>query len=178
MAYSSERWSRGCGTGIGISSHKNEYRLGVTIDNWVEDEYSQKSKMARQDSLLKSQGLGFNDSTTNTICFNAEEKYGKSILPNCERKDGRAGTEHYHKFAHGLDPATYKDITHWASLNSLTMAPPAAGASKVTANIFLGGKLNDAKVPTNVQKTELMARKQQQYAAEKAASMYATTNLD
>uniref|UniRef100_A0A7S0RQ25 Uncharacterized protein n=1 Tax=Pyramimonas obovata TaxID=1411642 RepID=A0A7S0RQ25_9CHLO len=176
MAYSSERWSRGCGTGIGISSHKNQYRLGVAIENWVEDEYSQKSKLARQDSLLKSQGVGFNDATTNILSFNAEEKYGKNILGNCERKDGRACTEQHHKFAHGLDPGSYKDISHWATLNSLTMAAPAAGATRVTQNIFLGGKTNDAQVPANLEKTDLMTRKRQQQAAEKAASMYTTTN--
>ena len=34
------RWSRGCGTGIGLSGHTNQYRHGVTIENWVEDTHS------------------------------------------------------------------------------------------------------------------------------------------
>ena len=34
------RWSRGCGTGIGLSGHTNQYRHGVTIENWVEDTHA------------------------------------------------------------------------------------------------------------------------------------------
>eukprot|EP00873_Tetraselmis_striata_P016073 jgi/Tetstr1/436337/TSEL_025174.t1 len=33
----SETWSRGCGSGIGLSEHKTHYRMGVTLGNWVED---------------------------------------------------------------------------------------------------------------------------------------------
>mmetsp|Transcript_8691 Transcript_8691/g.15688 ORF Transcript_8691/g.15688 Transcript_8691/m.15688 type:complete len:126 (-) Transcript_8691:251-628(-) len=33
----SETWSRGCGSGIGLSDHKTKYRMGVTLGNWVED---------------------------------------------------------------------------------------------------------------------------------------------
>mmetsp|Transcript_19666 Transcript_19666/g.33060 ORF Transcript_19666/g.33060 Transcript_19666/m.33060 type:complete len:238 (-) Transcript_19666:409-1122(-) len=176
MAYSSERWSRGCGTGVGLSSHKNQYRLGVAIENWVEDEYSRMAKQARDDSLLKSQGVGFNEATTNSLSFSGEEKWGRHIMANCERADGLQGTDHYHKFAHGMDPGTYKDITHWATMNQLVMQQPAKGNTKVTQNIFLGGKQNDYKVPTNAVKTDLMERKKAQMAAEQASSMYTTTN--
>ena len=47
-------------------------RLGVAIENWVEDEYSRMAKQARDDSLLKSQGVGFNEATTNSLSFSGE----------------------------------------------------------------------------------------------------------
>ena len=35
-----ERWSRHVGTGIGLSGHKNQYRLGVCQENWVRTQAS------------------------------------------------------------------------------------------------------------------------------------------
>lgn len=33
-------WGRGTGEGIGLSGHKNEYKSGVRIGNWVEEQFS------------------------------------------------------------------------------------------------------------------------------------------
>ena len=32
-------WGRGTGEGIGLSGHKNEYKAGVRIGNWVEEKF-------------------------------------------------------------------------------------------------------------------------------------------
>lgn len=37
-------WGRGAGEGIGLSGHKNEYRAGVRISNWVEEQFSEEAK--------------------------------------------------------------------------------------------------------------------------------------
>ena len=33
-------WGRGTGEGIGLSGHKNEYKTGVRVGNWVEEQFS------------------------------------------------------------------------------------------------------------------------------------------
>ena len=50
---------------------------------------------------------------------------------------GVPGTDHYHKFAHGMDPGTYKDITHWATMNQLVMQQPAKGNTKVRVGLWV-----------------------------------------
>lgn len=36
-------WGRGTGEGIGLSGHKNEFRAGVRISNWVEEKFGQEA---------------------------------------------------------------------------------------------------------------------------------------
>ena len=36
-------WGRGVGEGIGISGHKNEYKAGVRIGNWVEEQFGREA---------------------------------------------------------------------------------------------------------------------------------------
>merc|ERR1719240_856719 len=36
-------WGRGVGEGIGLSGHKNEYKAGVRIGNWVEEKFDAES---------------------------------------------------------------------------------------------------------------------------------------
>ena len=37
-------WGRGAGEGIGLSGHKNEYKTGVRIGNWVEEQFGRESE--------------------------------------------------------------------------------------------------------------------------------------
>ena len=37
-----ERWSRNCGSGIGLSNYKNVYRDNILVGNWQEDLYGNK----------------------------------------------------------------------------------------------------------------------------------------
>ena len=41
---SSVPWGRGAGEGIGLSGHKNEYKSGVRISNWVEEQCGVEAK--------------------------------------------------------------------------------------------------------------------------------------
>lgn len=36
-------WGRGVGEGIGLSGHKNEFKSGVRIGNWVEEQFGAES---------------------------------------------------------------------------------------------------------------------------------------
>ena len=44
------QWGRGTGEGIGLSGHKNEYKQGVRIGNWVEEQFGREAPMSA-DSL-------------------------------------------------------------------------------------------------------------------------------
>ena len=48
------RWSRGCGTGIGLSGNKNQYRLGVAIENWVRSSFPQDSNSPGRAATAKA----------------------------------------------------------------------------------------------------------------------------
>lgn len=181
MAYSSERWSRGTGTGIGLSGHKNQYRLGVQIENWVEDSHSKIGKVEGAEALWGDPKNAFSDETTHGNDYDGQGKSGPQILDIADRKDLQAcpGVAKGHMFSHGLDASSYEQKTHYASLNSLNYAEPALDKQRVHENLWAGSKFNDGKVPTNGSgKTELMSTKSQQYAADKARNMYRTTNDD
>lgn len=44
MSSLSVPWGRGTGEGIGLSGHKNEFKTGVRIGNWVEEQFSTEAK--------------------------------------------------------------------------------------------------------------------------------------
>ena len=50
-------WGRGTGEGIGLSGHKNEYKTGVRIGNWVEEQFSEEAaaKSGAMEKFLKTQ---------------------------------------------------------------------------------------------------------------------------
>mmetsp|Transcript_10096 Transcript_10096/g.19034 ORF Transcript_10096/g.19034 Transcript_10096/m.19034 type:complete len:246 (+) Transcript_10096:166-903(+) len=180
MAYSSERWSRGCGTGIGLSSAKNQYRLGVTIDNWVEEDCAlqEDAFQGKTGTLWTTPGVPPLHQTTHQTSFTSQGTFGPQIMVDADRKDLQAtdATQFYHKFAHGMDPAVYKNLEHFGSLNSLTFCTPAADKTKVQANLFHGSKFNDHTVPQNVGTGELVAARKKRLEEEKASSVYTTTN--
>mmetsp|Transcript_35001 Transcript_35001/g.48532 ORF Transcript_35001/g.48532 Transcript_35001/m.48532 type:complete len:247 (-) Transcript_35001:164-904(-) len=183
MAYSSERWSRGCGTGVGLSGQKNQFRLGVDIENWVEDRQALQDAVTGSDTLWTTPGVGFLDITTNKTAFSAAGTFGPQILVNSDRKDLQAypGTDFHHKVSHGLDPSSYGSVTHFSSLNSLTLNTPQNPKTKVQANLFHGTKFNDIAVPRDLpsgarQQGELMSARMERLAQQRAESPYTTTN--
>ena len=46
-------WGRGTGEGIGLSGHKNEYKSGVRIGNWVEEQKSQEAAASAADQRME-----------------------------------------------------------------------------------------------------------------------------
>ena len=55
MALEGIVWGRGAGEGIGLSGHKNEYKAGVRIGNWVEEQFGREAP-ASADTLKVSTG--------------------------------------------------------------------------------------------------------------------------
>mmetsp|Transcript_12958 Transcript_12958/g.32781 ORF Transcript_12958/g.32781 Transcript_12958/m.32781 type:complete len:248 (+) Transcript_12958:289-1032(+) len=78
------RWSRGCGLGIGLSHHKNEYRLGVNVGNWTEDVTSVANN---QTSPLEYPGLTLQATTTQRASYVPDGKYGPDAAEAGQRKD-------------------------------------------------------------------------------------------
>mmetsp|Transcript_26655 Transcript_26655/g.32371 ORF Transcript_26655/g.32371 Transcript_26655/m.32371 type:complete len:237 (-) Transcript_26655:346-1056(-) len=180
MAYSSERWSRGCGTGIGLSGHKNQYRLGVSIENWVEDSYSKSDTVVGENTLWGAPAKAMDGSSTYTNSFDNDEKSGPGILSIADRQDLQAyqGTGKGHMFSHGFDPSAYEKATHYATVNSLVHGEPHANVPKVSQNLWAGSKFNDSKVPLNgaTMKTEMMDTATAKIHKEQTESMYLTSN--
>ena len=53
-------WGRGAGEGIGLSGHKNEYKAGVRIGNWVEEQFGREAPMSA-DSLKVRSSVGIQE---------------------------------------------------------------------------------------------------------------------
>ena len=71
-------WGRGAGEGIGLSGHKNEYRKGVCIGNWVEEQFGREAG-GGNDSLkqfmLKTEASQLGSTSR-------DESRGKRVEPN------------------------------------------------------------------------------------------------
>ena len=169
------QWGRGAGEGIGISGHKNEYKSGVRIGNWVEEQFTQEaSAIANQmkEFTMKQEAAQIAAATQ------AVEKNMK-VEPNM-------GVPGAVLFSHGR---TFNE-KFGASMTALHFTNPtsrgygAESNARVHKSFFYGSKLIDRHVP----KTEpnprmtLTAAKQAEWAAEVAPgapinpSMYQTTN--
>mmetsp|Transcript_28788 Transcript_28788/g.94077 ORF Transcript_28788/g.94077 Transcript_28788/m.94077 type:complete len:239 (-) Transcript_28788:123-839(-) len=184
MAFHNDRWSRGCGTGIGLSGHKNQYRLGVTIENWVEDSASATDYVAGKTHLYGEFGAKFQGATTTSESYTADGKMGMNLVELSDRQDlevtqERIGLPKEHMFQHSLSGPT--SSLYDATLSSLAFADPAAAKKKqVHCNLWAGSKFNDAYVPTRGSTTQegagaLKAKQAQQM---QAIDMYRTHSQD
>ena len=145
-----QRWSRGCGSGIGLSGHKNQYRLGVGIDNWVED--FQAKVNTEEGRSMYGKHIPFSEygsATTMKNSFTAEGKYGEEIIP--ERKDVAGWVQPVSQenlFKHGQGAQQ----SYFVTLNELAYKDPAKmfenpGEKSVNECIWTGSKARDSKVP-------------------------------
>jgi hypothetical protein len=66
--------------------------------------------------------------------------------------------------------------TAWATVNQLTLQPPAYGNTRVQQNLFMGNHLHDQHVPLNVPHNPRLEARAKRLAAEAAQSPYATTH--
>jgi hypothetical protein len=71
-------WSRGCGNGIGHSSHKNHYRVDVSVNNYVEDRAGVEMKRAGGHVLGFRQPGSF-DSTYRKAYTRSAEEYARAL---------------------------------------------------------------------------------------------------
>ena len=156
-----QRWSRGCGSGIGLSGHKNQYRLGVGIDNWVEDFH------AKEDNQLGKSMYGkhipfseYGSSTTMKASFTSEGKLGEDIIP--ERKDIACWVEPVSQenlFKHGPG----KQSCYFVTLNELSYKDPSKifkqpETKKVNECIWTGQKALDGAVPMTGTRENLLSK--------------------
>jgi len=132
-----DHWSRFCGTGIGLSNHKNQYTTGTLIGNWSENEAGNSIRETTNESALK-----FTATTTNRDHYQVRE--GESA----SRIDPPIDVERNLLFGHG----EYR--TYNATMYDLGYAhPKAAMPEKRTIDKFLwtGSKHNDLNVPGDLQ---------------------------
>mmetsp|Transcript_28464 Transcript_28464/g.80318 ORF Transcript_28464/g.80318 Transcript_28464/m.80318 type:complete len:238 (-) Transcript_28464:194-907(-) len=167
------RWSRGCGSGIGLSHHKHEFRLGVNIGNWTED---------REAVLVGGSSVGgsgrFLGDTTQRTSYTPEGKYGAEALQASERQDLAVTAEttrdqdvltRHGKFT---EPAG----TCYATLNQLTYGEKQLGEPRVATYLWWGTKFNDFNVPRDKLELGLTTRKTNEWKEHEEHDMYQTTS--
>eukprot|EP00873_Tetraselmis_striata_P040326 jgi/Tetstr1/460590/TSEL_000515.t1 len=170
------RWSRGCGLGIGLSHHKNEYRLGVNVGNWTEDVTSVANN---QTSPLEYPGLTLQATTTQRASYVPDGKYGPDAAEAGQRKDlelkyagDRSATV---LIAHG--PADEPPTTCFGTLNQLTFKDKTVEDPRLQTYLWNGSKFNDRNVPRDAASPNLTTtRKTSEWQSAAEYDMYATTN--
>ena len=170
-------WGRGAGEGIGLSGHKNEYKAGVRIGNWVEEQFSKEAEGhgKKMETFLKEQEEA-KIAAARALQFTKNER----IEPNMGVKTAML-------FSHGPELG----LKFGASMTALHFSDPAARAygaesnDRVHKTFFYGSKHIDQYVP-NVNpnpRMELTATKAAEWAVQKPPSlpvkmdMYNTTSL-
>ena len=143
----SERWTRGAGNGIGLSSHKNQYRLGVGIGNWVEDEYSAVDGEGGAQDVFYSKGARMNHTSTNRAMINEEGKYGIAN-PGIESYiRPRVACESQIVFAHDVEWGLTDQKRQFVTMSETAYSKPSKDKTRIEKNLWHGSKKNDARVP-------------------------------
>ena len=152
---------------IGVSAHKNEYRAGVRIGNWVEELYGNEAPEAPKLQIAE--------------CPQAPPSVGARLVSD-PKPDEPADV----LFSHG--PVSGQSYN--ATMNGLQYPPPAkreygaTSSDRVHRTFFWGSKLKDSTCPNTDPNagTTLLDAKRQHWAAEQkpatpvGADMYQTTN--
>lgn len=154
-------WGRGAGEGIGLSGHKNEFKAGVRIGNWVEEQFSREAP-SQVDSLknfMKAQ----------------EAAHVASYVPpeRNVRVEPNLGVPATMLFSHGKELGQRYE----ASISQLHYTDPASrqygfkSQDRVHKTYYWGTKHIDAVVPSNDPnpRQALTTLKRQQWEAEKPA---------
>ena len=132
-------WGRGAGEGIGLSGHKNEYKAGVRIGNWVEEQFSKEAEGhgKKMETFLKEQEEA-KIAAARALQFTKNER----IEPNMGVKTAML-------FSHGPELG----LKFGASMTALHFSDPAARAygaesnDRVHKTFFYGSKHIDKYVP-------------------------------
>jgi len=180
LPYPTAPWGRGTGEGIGLSGHKNEFRGGVRIGNWVE-EMCGKEAIGRGDTLkdfMKRQEV---------VEHNMANAANAGELAKSMRVEPKMGVEGEMLFSHGKAFGE----KFGASMTALHFSHPtqreygAASNDRVHKSFFYGSKHIDQYVPEMEPNPRLLltGMKEAQWANQIApqrptkADMYLTTNL-
>ncbi|KAF5840975.1 flagellar associated protein [Dunaliella salina] len=140
----SERWTRGAGSGgLGQSGHKNEYRHGVLISNFVED--GAKEDFSRTGKHLLGFGEPFQATSTHRADHNPEGRTGDDLLFISQRQDQRLNTKGMpgdFLTRHGNFAGPRENF--YATMNQLAYGPKQHGDPRVDTFIWTGQNRHDA----------------------------------
>ncbi|KAL3909344.1 MAG: hypothetical protein SGPRY_009462, partial [Prymnesium sp.] len=163
-------WGRGTGDGIGLSGHKNEYRPGVAIGNWVEEQFGREAPP-------RANSLQVQRSCRNTFMKAQEAAYLAAYVPPepNKRVEPYMGVPASRLFSHG----TNQNARFLASMTSLHFTEPSSreyGAKshdRVHRSYFWGSKHIDSMVPQNDPNTRqlLTTAKRAQWEVEQAPAV-------
>jgi len=174
----SERWTRGAGSGgLGQSGHKNAYRHGVLISNYVED--GAKVDFASSGKHLLGFGEPFRATSTHAADYNPEGKTGDDLLIISQRQDqqlSKKGLPGDFLTRHGNFAGPRENF--FATINQLTYGPKQHGDPRVDTFIWTGQNHHDAGVPLSATSTsgmDLSTTKRQQWHEEAESNPYATS---
>nr|AEU11038.1 flagellar associated protein 107 [Dunaliella salina] len=174
----SERWTRGAGSGgLGQSGHKNEYRHGVLISNFVED--GAKVDFSKTGKHLLGFGEPFQTTSTHRADYNPEGKTGDDLLFVSQREDQRLNTKGLpggFLTRHGDFAGPRENF--YATMNQLAYGPKQHGDPRVDTFMWTGQNRHDAGVPLNTVGTsrmDLSTTKRQQWHEEADSNPYATS---
>ena len=137
-------WSRGAGDGIGLSGHKNEYKAGVRIGNWVEEMFGHEAKLIKE-----SKGDTLKDFIKTMEAAQTAVAMSKDEAQNTKRIEPKMGEPGYMLFSHG--PTFNEKFA--ASMSALHFSDPAqrdfgaASNDRVHKSFFYGSKHIDQYVP-------------------------------
>jgi len=148
-------WGRGAGEGIGLSGHKNEYKAGIRIGNWVEEQFGREAPMSADTlkNFMKAQEMA------HAAAYVPPERNIR-VEPNL-------GVPATMLFSHGKELGQ-KFV---ASMSSLHYTDPSAREmqDRVHKTYYWGTKHIDATVPANDPnpRQALSSSKRAQWEAEK-----------
>ncbi|GLC35129.1 hypothetical protein PLESTB_000557200 [Pleodorina starrii] len=173
-----DRWSRNCGSGgIGNSGQVTDYRSGVLIANWVEDDA--KAFGGHSDTILTHTApFRGPPTTTHQLLYTNSGKLGADLMEACERHDlYRIGIKGELLTRHGRfdqPPVQCLGTTY-----QMTHGRVDGTDRRVQSYLWHGHKQNDLYVPHSTmgpQSMGLSTRKKQDWNAQATDDPYLTTN--
>jgi len=162
-----ERWSRNCGSGIGLSNYKNVYRDGIGVGNWQEDLFGREL----QDRTHEPQAEDAYQSTTMA-------DYDRQSMEGLER--GSSGVEAlpaemlfgHGKMAYGETRASNAE----ASMSEIHFTKPTWEKRPAHNMAWIGEKENDLTMPAITQpRRHLLEEKSAKWDHEVTCDVHGTS---
>jgi len=184
LAMAQSPWGRGTGEGIGLSGHKNEFKSGVRIGNWVEEQFGAESALVG-DALMDFMKKKEAEDIASARRAPANGVLEGAVPPmRVEPKTGVSGSM---LFSHGPEFG----LSFSAAMTALHFNDPAqrdpdmiSSNDRVHKTFFYGSKHIDYHVPkvSPNPRLELSSSKKALWTGQTAqplpvsADMYKTTN--
>ena len=135
-----ERWSRNCGSGIGLSNYKNVFRDDILVGNWQEDLYGNR---------INPDNTHAEQEPAHYLSVTMNDFDRKQIDPDRARGGSNVESMPYELlFGHGQE--LYGDTRAAnadASVSELHFTKPEFDKRKAHEMLWLGEKANDVTMP-------------------------------